>query len=69
MALRTVSISHPLYYFSFMKLTSFAHMKPKVIVSSVWGLTSNSCVIKILIFITLSLHLLLVLASYRLLFG
>jgi len=37
-ALRTVSKSHPLYYFSFMNLTSFAHMKRKVIVSSVWGL-------------------------------
>ena len=37
-AFRTMTISHPLYYFSFMELASFAHRRRKVIVSSVRGL-------------------------------
>ena len=51
-AFRTVTISHLSYYFSFMKLTSFVHMRRKVIMSSVKGL------LQILVYLRYSLSLL-----------
>jgi len=57
-AFRTVTINHRLYYFSFMKLISFAHMRRKVIVSSVRGLPQSR------VYVRYSLSLLLIYIYY-----
>jgi hypothetical protein len=57
-AFRTVTVNHRLYYFSFMKLISFAHMRRKVIVSSVRGLRQSR------VYVRYSLSLLLIYIYY-----